>query len=641
MVSTRKERQSNKRLLSQLDDFDQDMIIGSAASGRRENVVVNEGTNDQDFTVGTSNVSSIVNENALNVKTLERCFNEKIDREVNNIVDTVDDRIQNAVLTAIDNFVAPEIDLAIRSINASSGRDVTSVLANSESRERTGVNTSFENASEKNNNRLNVTNLNDETRRNIRDEVSELSVPGTHFDRQPHTHHMVTGTKEHIHNRHHIVTGGEEQIHNHHDMVARGLEESRNGHHMVTGAKEQIHNQHDMVARGLEESRNGHNMVTGQTTQTNQFPEFLTGSIQTPRNPSSHQYQNLSTQVSQDNNLPVVEQTPRHQNLDANNSINRLADAIAGITTQHQPQAATMLKPVTTNTLIFDGKKEKIELFEDLFHTMLKMQPEMTEAMKINHFHAHLRKEALQTFRDISALNKKTLNDVLIVFRRKYVKPESQATAKHEWHKLTFDPNTKSLPDFLEELNECAERAFGDNAQHMIDSLLYANLPPHLKRSLNLAYLEDGTYDQIFAHLERELELSGLDNDGELTIPTMSAVPPNDNQQKTEQTKVVCHYCKKPGHVIRDCRKRMRKDQEQKNDPSTQKMKPSTPKPYTPCPHCQRTNHPPEQCWSGPNAADRPKRFKREYPENNRNDGQDQGNLTHSGPSSILKNSLN
>ena len=132
MVSNRKKRQSNKRLLSQLDDFDQDMIIGNAASERQENVVVNEGTNDQDFTVGTSNVSSIVNENALNVKTLERCFNERIDREMINIVDTVEDRIQNAVLIAIDNIVAPKNELAIRSKNASSGRDVTSVLANSE-----------------------------------------------------------------------------------------------------------------------------------------------------------------------------------------------------------------------------------------------------------------------------------------------------------------------------------------------------------------------------------------------------------------------------------------------------------------------------------------------------------------------------
>ena len=66
-----------------------------------------------------------------------------------------------------------------------------------------------------------------------------------------------------------------------------------------------------------------------------------------------------------------------------------------------------MLKPISTNTLFFDGKNEKSELFEDLFHAMLKMQPEMTESMKINHFHAHLRKEALQKFGNISESNKK------------------------------------------------------------------------------------------------------------------------------------------------------------------------------------------------------------------------------------------
>ena len=131
------------------------------------------------------------------------------------------------------------------------------------------------------------------------------------------------------------------------------------------------------------------------------------------------------------------------------------------------------------------------------------------------------------------------------MFRRKYVKPESQATAKHKWHKLTFDPNTKSLSDFLEELNESAERAFGDNAQHMIDSLLYAKLPPHLKQLLNLAYLENGTCNQIVAHLETELELSGLEYDGELTRLTMTAIPPHDNQLSTEEAIIVCHYCEK------------------------------------------------------------------------------------------------
>ena len=144
MVSTRKKRQANKRLLSQLDDFDQDMIIGNAVSERQQNVVVNEGTNDRDFTVSNSSNNTVVNESVVNVKTLERCFNERIDRKMNNIDDTVEDRIQNAILTAIENIVAPKIELAIRSINASSGRDATSVTENSERGERVGISASFE-----------------------------------------------------------------------------------------------------------------------------------------------------------------------------------------------------------------------------------------------------------------------------------------------------------------------------------------------------------------------------------------------------------------------------------------------------------------------------------------------------------------
>ena len=188
MVSTRKKRQSSRRLLSQLDDFDQDMIIGNTSSERQGNVMVNKGTKDRDFTVSISSDNTAVNESAVNVNTLERCFNERIDREMSNIVDTVEDRIQNAIFTAFDNLVAPKIELAIRSINASSGRVVTSVTANSERGERVGDNASFENASEINN-ILRVSNVNDETRQNHPDEVSELSAPETRFDRQPHTHH--------------------------------------------------------------------------------------------------------------------------------------------------------------------------------------------------------------------------------------------------------------------------------------------------------------------------------------------------------------------------------------------------------------------------------------------------------------------
>ena len=180
MVSNRKKRQSNRRLPSQLDDFEQDMVIGNAASERQEKIVVNEGTSDRDCTVATSSNNIAINERTEKMKTLERWFNERIDREMSNIVDTVEKRIQNASLTAIDNIVAPKIELAIRSVNASFGRDVTSVAANSQRGEQLGINASFENASG-NNKVLQVSNGNDETRHNIPDEVSELSVPEKTF----------------------------------------------------------------------------------------------------------------------------------------------------------------------------------------------------------------------------------------------------------------------------------------------------------------------------------------------------------------------------------------------------------------------------------------------------------------------------
>ena len=102
------------------------------------------------------------------------------------------------------------------------------------------------------------------------------------------------------------------------------------------------------------------------------------------------------------------------------------------------------------NTLTFNGnleKNEKFEYFEDLFHTTLKMQPHLTEEMKINHFHAHLRGLALKTFKNIQRTSTTTLEDILVVFRRKYVKPESSASAKHRFNRLMFQPENQKLPD--------------------------------------------------------------------------------------------------------------------------------------------------------------------------------------------------
>ena len=118
MVSTRNERQSKRRLLSQLDNFDQDIIIGNNASDKQEDTTDIQGTSDQELNVGNPDSSLTVDKNAVNVKTLERCFNERIDREMSHIVDTVEDRIQIAILTTIDSIIAPKIELAVMSIDA-------------------------------------------------------------------------------------------------------------------------------------------------------------------------------------------------------------------------------------------------------------------------------------------------------------------------------------------------------------------------------------------------------------------------------------------------------------------------------------------------------------------------------------------
>ena len=93
----------------------------------------------------------------------------------------------------------------------------------------------------------------------------------------------------------------------------------------------------------------------------------------------------------------------------------------------------------------FNGKSEKFELFEDLFQTCLKIHNQLTEGDKVNYFHSLMRGDALQTFKYISSRNRENLKEILTVFRRKYVKHQSMATAKHKFQQLVFNPANQKL----------------------------------------------------------------------------------------------------------------------------------------------------------------------------------------------------
>ena len=194
--------------------------------------------------------------------------------------------------------------------------------------------------------------------------------------------------------------------------------------------------------------------------------------------------------------------------------------------------------------------------------------------MKINHFHAHLRGLELKTCKNIQRTPTTTLEDILKIFRRKYVKPESSASAKHRFNRLAFDTENQKLPDFLEELQKSAEKTFVENAYQMIKNQLYAKMPPHLKKSIIQAYLENGTYDQIVKHLEREMQLNGLESDEHLVKTQMTVTEKEQNADKankkqtekvkTQTPKTVpnkilkndqCRYGRETGHMMADCPK--------------------------------------------------------------------------------------
>ena len=111
---------------------------------------------------------------------------------------------------------------------------------------------------------------------------------------------------------------------------------------------------------------------------------------------------------------------------------------------------------LTSTMPTFHGKSEKFELFDDFFQTSHKSHNLPTEDDKINLFQSLMRGDAIQTFKNINGSNRENLRENLAVFRRKCVKPQSMATAKHICQKLVFNPANQTSVNFVDELQKLA-----------------------------------------------------------------------------------------------------------------------------------------------------------------------------------------
>ena len=390
--------------------------------------------------------------------------------------------------------------------------------------------------------------------------------------------------------------------------------------HTVTGGLGEIrHNPHTMTATQEEIPYCSLTTSSGKQKKARSTSEPQFRSEKTPAT------------IEADQILLALQQLATNSNSDNfNNSISRISK---------------LRNSLTTTMPTFDGKSENFELFEDLFQTSLKIHNQVTQEDKINYFHSLMRDDALQTFKNITSPNRENLGEILTVFRRKYVKPQSMATAKLKFQQLVFNPANQNSIDFLDELQKLAKVAFGVAAQAIIEQFIYAKMPPHLKKSINQAHLENGTYEQIVSHLERELELNGLKAADEMPINT---VMPQAPQQNSNEPRPTCHHFKKPGHYQNHCRQlKQEKDQtrnktnsansnngsaQTNSNPNNNKVANNTKgnninnerdrksRPVFPtCETCGRNNHSTKKCYLGANAANRPPS------QNRRPEGQNQG----------------
>ena len=392
-------------------------------------------------------------------------------------------------------------------------------------------------------------------------------------------------------------------------------------HDMVTAVQRESVEDRDMVTGVQRENLCQRDMVTGATGVHEEVmycsPSTSSGKQEKNRSTSQLQFrsENTPATIEADQILLALQQLANNNNsANFHNNINRISK---------------LPKSLTTTMPTFDGKSEKFELFEDLFQTSFKIHSQFTEENRPNYFHSLMRGDALQTFKNINGPTQEILGEILAIFRKKRVKPQSMATAKHKFQKLVFNPANQKLVDFLDELQKLAKDAFGIAAHAIIKQFIYAKMPAHLKKSINQAHLKNGTYEQIVTHLERELELNGLEAPDELQINTVSHNTVNANADRTKPT---CHYFKKPGHYKNQCRllKKQREETENNqnvpgkknsdantsnpngnvNNPNNNKnsnraeRKPKTV--YPPCETCIESNHSTERCYHGANAANRP-----------------------------------
>ena len=126
MVSTRNKKQQNRRLFSQLSDSNANFLIGQ--KDHEAQIESRANTADRDNSSNNTNCRNQVNGSQVDMQALEKNIVSKVRIEEDSVMTVVETRVQDAVMTAIENLLITKGELATKSVNASSGHGVGTVV---------------------------------------------------------------------------------------------------------------------------------------------------------------------------------------------------------------------------------------------------------------------------------------------------------------------------------------------------------------------------------------------------------------------------------------------------------------------------------------------------------------------------------
>ena len=160
----------------------------------------------------------------------------------------------------------------------------------------------------------------------------------------------------------------------------------------------------------------------------------------------------------------------------------------------------------------------------------------LTDEQKLNYFESLLRDDTIDFWQTLKITTETTLTEILQAFSKEYAKEDLKEVSKYKFDQMRYDPTTESFADFLTKFKKLAKQAYGDKANDIVETFLFAKLPIQIQNDLAMAGKHDATSEEIKTFVQRRCQYAQL-------LPTPAGMQPLNNiqnypakQQTNQQT---------------------------------------------------------------------------------------------------------